>query len=343
MRIRVALLTFIMIYAPGFSLAVEGALEINQTCASTGCFPGDTAGFPVTIDGNSGSRFVLTSDLEVAASFLNGIRVDAGDVTIDLNGFAIRGPNVCSGTPTTCSDNSFGEGVFSIFAGIEVRNGLIRGMGDNGVDLGDGARVDGLRVVSNGGIGIEVGSGSLVTDSVVRGNRSDGIMVGIGSTTSGCTTSDNGGHGVSTPNNTLGAAVVRTSSYSNDGRGFSLGTGSLVAASIARSNAEEGIFVGASSTVNGSTSVQNGGNGIFGSPGTNVSDSTSSSNGGNGIFVAGNGRINRNVTAFNGGFGITGALSVGYGDNSIGANTGGTVGAATNTGGNVCESSATCP
>jgi len=34
--------------------ASDGVLEINQTCAiQTGCFAGDTAGFPVTISRGS--------------------------------------------------------------------------------------------------------------------------------------------------------------------------------------------------------------------------------------------------------------------------------------------------
>ena len=36
-------------------------VEINQACAlSTGCFSGDTAGFPVTIDGTAGPSYRLT-------------------------------------------------------------------------------------------------------------------------------------------------------------------------------------------------------------------------------------------------------------------------------------------
>ena len=41
-------LLFLVLATP--ALASDGVLEINQTCAvQTGCFTGDTAGFPVTI------------------------------------------------------------------------------------------------------------------------------------------------------------------------------------------------------------------------------------------------------------------------------------------------------
>ena len=47
------------------ALAVDGVLEINQTCAVlTGCFAGDAPGFPVTMDSTTpGKSFRLTSDL----------------------------------------------------------------------------------------------------------------------------------------------------------------------------------------------------------------------------------------------------------------------------------------
>ena len=47
------------------AFAADGVAEISQTCALAGCFPGDTAGYPVTIDGSAGRSFVLTSDLIV--------------------------------------------------------------------------------------------------------------------------------------------------------------------------------------------------------------------------------------------------------------------------------------
>ena len=56
--------------------AVDGVLEINQTCAvNTGCFSGDAAGFPVTIDGSAGLSYVLTAN---AASSLPRGRGAAG-------------------------------------------------------------------------------------------------------------------------------------------------------------------------------------------------------------------------------------------------------------------------
>ena len=86
------------------ALADDGVLEINQTCAvQTGCFPGDTPGFPVTIDGSAGRSYRLSGDLTIADANNDGIRVDADSISIDLNGFSIIGPGTCSGSPNVCT------------------------------------------------------------------------------------------------------------------------------------------------------------------------------------------------------------------------------------------------
>jgi hypothetical protein len=56
-------LLFLLVLA-GPVLAVDGVLEINQTCVvHTGCFAGDYVGFPVAITGVAGRSDRLTSDL----------------------------------------------------------------------------------------------------------------------------------------------------------------------------------------------------------------------------------------------------------------------------------------
>ena len=59
--------------------AGDGVLEINQTCATeTGCFPGDSAGFPVTVNVGTGSSFRLTSDLALPNSDTTAIQIGCG-------------------------------------------------------------------------------------------------------------------------------------------------------------------------------------------------------------------------------------------------------------------------
>src|SRR5438477_12305218 len=80
--------------------AVDGVVLINQNAALAGnVTPGDTPGFPVTIS-VSGS-YKLSGNLTVPDANTSAIQISADYVTIDLNGFSIIGPTVCSGFPVT--------------------------------------------------------------------------------------------------------------------------------------------------------------------------------------------------------------------------------------------------
>ena len=50
---------------PSLSFASDGLLEINQACVSTGGCAGDEPGYPVTITGQAGRSYLLTSDLSL--------------------------------------------------------------------------------------------------------------------------------------------------------------------------------------------------------------------------------------------------------------------------------------
>jgi hypothetical protein len=80
MRPVLTLLLLLALATP--ALAVDGVLGINQACAvNTGCFAGDTPGFPVTISASGSYR--LTSKLNVPDENTGGISVNANDVGID--------------------------------------------------------------------------------------------------------------------------------------------------------------------------------------------------------------------------------------------------------------------
>lgn len=168
--------------------AISGVVEISQASVLK-----DGGRFPYTITAPGSYR--LTSNLDVTADTGNNtaaedrdaIVVYASDVVIDLNGFAILGPLVCSNTPPGCTPfRGSGQGVthssYSL-TNITVRNGSVRGMGGDGVDLGlfDGtARVEHVHASSNGGTGIQAGvfpgfgAYDLLSSCYSRGN--DGIQ-----------------------------------------------------------------------------------------------------------------------------------------------------------------------
>ncbi len=108
------------------SQGAGGIVEINQTTALSGGVNGDIladpAGFPVVL--SEPGSYLLTSDLVVADNFLSAVFVAADDITLDLGGFSIRGPNL--GWP----------GIGELAIGIEIdgvpAGRLIRGLEKGG-------------------------------------------------------------------------------------------------------------------------------------------------------------------------------------------------------------------
>jgi len=200
MRSLLTLLLFLTLATP--ALATDGVLEINQTCAvRTGCFSGDAAGFPVTIDGTAGgSSFRFTSDLRVPDLNTTGIEIGQGAhaVDIDMNGFNLGRDGCEVNSCEAASGNGHGIGGPAI-GGIQVtvRNGRIFNMGLFGVQLNDLARVLGVSVTRCGAGGIDAPSpGAIIEGNQVVQNLGPGISVGSESIVSKNIVTNNGGPGI---------------------------------------------------------------------------------------------------------------------------------------------------
>jgi len=168
---RLVLFWLLLAAEPAF--AIDGAIEINQTCAAgDGCFAGDTAGFPVQI--SVPGSYVLTSDLELASANLSAISVNTDRVSIDLNGFSIKGITTCSGSPNngtfSCENAGAGAGISAFARSLTVRNGRITGMGGRGIWAGHNSRIEDVRCSHNGGLALDIGWGSLVRGNSIRLN-----------------------------------------------------------------------------------------------------------------------------------------------------------------------------
>ncbi|MBY0401268.1 hypothetical protein K2X89_13300 [Myxococcota bacterium] len=171
--IRLALLIGATLSSPAW--ASDGVIEINAVAAAAGGItPGDAPGYPVTIS-TSGS-YRLTSALQNANPAVATIQITASETSLDLNGFTISGGTAKVGA--SCVPNG-GDGIQGSGAGISVRNGRVRNHAD-GIDLGEGAVVDGVIAQSNCGFGIKVGLGGSVLHSIARSN-SAGIQGGANS------------------------------------------------------------------------------------------------------------------------------------------------------------------
>jgi len=262
--------------------AAAGALEINQTCAiQSGCFANDAPGFPVTIS-TSGS-YRLTSNLVVPDENTSAIAVGDAfvrDFAIDLAGFEISGPVVCSFHPNECSHPpSAGSGVEALAfsnSAITVRNGTIRGMGGHGVRLGDAAEVAGLTVSSNGANGIQVETGARVSNSTASRNGMTGITAGNGSLVIETTVFRNRREGVLVA---TGASVTGNVVYQNGLTGIRTLSGSSVQGNTVQGNGDVGVTVGLQSSyrdnmISGNATTQvnggglNAGGNVCGGPGT---------------------------------------------------------------------------
>lgn len=168
------------------AFAVDGVVLIDQRAAMAGkVTTGDAAGFPVTISQPGAYR--LTSNLTVPDAATTAIQITADDVSLDLNGFAIIGPNTCSGNPVQCTySGGAGIGIMAVApvgvispANVRVMNGVVRGMGGHGIRmLGDGTVVERVHSLMNGGPGIVVGEGAVI-DSMAKYNATGAAVVGL--------------------------------------------------------------------------------------------------------------------------------------------------------------------
>lgn len=175
--------------------------------------------FPIKIDKPGSYR--LGSDLNVPAN-VDGIEINATDVTLDLNGYTVRGPVTCAGkgASLSCQGTNVGTGIRGTRENTSIRNGTVRGFGVDGIELlGDGAILEDLHVSENSYFGIiatgavwrctatrnksgmYVGAGTL-NDSVATGNQFDGFVADQTSI-NGNTAVGNGEYGLAAGNSSF--------------------------------------------------------------------------------------------------------------------------------------------
>jgi len=173
------LAALVCLLEPALASAGDGVIEINQVRALAGGINGslasDPPGFPIVLTQPGSYR--LTSDLVVPAK-MTGIRLETAGARIDLNGFAITGPFVCS--PGTCFPLS-GSGIDrpNLFTGerTTVRNGEISGFALDGASVGPLSHVEGVVFQHIGGDAILAPAGSLVIANRVSSVGKSGLAV----------------------------------------------------------------------------------------------------------------------------------------------------------------------
>ena len=183
------------------ALCGDGVIEINMARAKAGGVTAtDTPGFPVILDQPGSYRLTGNLDLrnEPAARNAIAIRVDADDVTIDLNEFEIIGVVTCPDGPSSCTPaNGVGMGVWGSAQtanNLTVRNGAIRGMGRRAVQVntGLGARIENVRIFETWDNGLELRDHGWIRGNHFALNRNLGINTHTGSLVVGNTFEANG-------------------------------------------------------------------------------------------------------------------------------------------------------
>ena len=286
-----------------------------------------------TLPGDATNQFIISAPGSyylsrniAGVSGLNGVSIQASDVTLDLNGFALVGVAgslggvAVSGARTSCA----------------IRNGSVRGWGGDGVSAAGASTsvFERLRVSVNGSIGLRAGINGVITGCVAAGNAVHGIAAGDGCVIIGCTATGNGtgqantsfgiyagaGNTVSdctASYNTAGggiyavenSTVVRCSAVGNTntaqtlGTGIEVGSGCTVSASTAGNNFR-GIETGFGCTVSGCTVRANKNIGIVVYNASHVTGNTIDASGLN-LNIRGTGsRIDSNLVTAASGDGI---------------------------------------
>lgn len=277
---------------------VEPRIAINATNT-----PGDADSvFRLTANGS----YYLTGTIS-AATGRSAIEIDGDDITVDLNGFRIRGSDV---DVIRVNGNR---------RGVSIRNGSVSnalGMGINAGSATD-ALIEDISVRTTGGNGIVAGDRARILNCAVN-DALIGIVAGENSVVTGCTSESNASHGFDIDQ---GSSISRCTASNNLGRGiYHRGRGSIVESS-ALANGEEGIRAENTVAVKNCTSSINTGRGIFLTLNANVQGCATWQNGSDGIVVGNHSVVANNTSTNNTGAGIQATNNSTIHDNTSSFNT----------------------
>lgn len=156
---------------------------------------------PLTII--SAGSYYLTTNLTRTTG--DGITILTNDVSIDLNGFVLRG-----------GGSAFGSAIYIPVSrsNINIRNGTIRDWGWDGVEAynANNAQIEKLTVSQISSVGIAVGTNCLVKDCIVQGTGDIGIIAGDNCVITGCISKDNYSTGIQV---STGCRVVDNNTFAN--------------------------------------------------------------------------------------------------------------------------------
>ena len=179
------------------------------------------ASAPFTI--SAPGSYYLTTNL-VGASGANGITIACGNVTLDLEGFALTG----------VAESFNGVQVSGSHTNVSVRNGTISGWGNFGVDAYSysphNVRLERLNVSANGAHGLAASDG-MVQDCCCTSNHSMGILIERG-VVSDCLAHNNAGYGILADRSMVRGCHARNNAGYGIYAGYSTVSGCYVADNV---------------------------------------------------------------------------------------------------------------
>jgi len=198
---------------------------------------------PFTIQGPG--AYYLTTNLTGTAGSA-GIIIDADDVTLDLNGFALFG----------VTNSLAGIRVSNPHGNLVIRNGTISRW-SAGIDAGaaSNSRFESLRVYQNLGNGLAGGSGSTIDSCRCYANQGIGLSAGPSSQLNRCTVFGNQLDGIAVDNETH---LLSCTSSSNQAGGIKAGNNCVLNGCVSLNNAGSGIATGTDVQILSTKSSNNG-------------------------------------------------------------------------------------
>ena len=217
---------------------VEARTIVNSTNAA-----GDaTHQFIISAAGS----YYLTGNTAVVSA-KHGIEINADNVTLDLNGFALVGPGSSNGALSAIV-------VVGARRNVRIRNGSAQSWGAVGIDCNNASnsQFDHLRVTTCGA-GFRCGSGNTVTEVSADGNPGIGINTGTNCRLVACSaTNDNPGFQVGS-----NCTVTASTASNNSGTGLVTGDGCTIIGCTANNNTTRGIDAGSNCVVKDCTAYHN--------------------------------------------------------------------------------------
>jgi len=175
--------------------------------------------------------YYLAGNIHITSA-LNGISVQAGDVTIDLNGFTLAGPG---------KNGSGGSAIVAASVNdVRVHNGFIDGWPHDAISVATVAVIQDLDIQNCGGYGVHAGQQAQVRHCRV-GAVQQGITVGESSVVDSCIVIAGATTNIATDSHCLITHNISNFATQSPGYGIYPGAGSIVRDNVCNKN-KQGIF-----------------------------------------------------------------------------------------------------